>query len=263
MAAFNARPRFYRLCLLVAVTASAVAGQARGQQPDSAGDKLTALRLEWHTQHAHLEVAEEEAKLTAPPRTCGGIGQFQDASPILNELRPVLAPAYATLGSLTLKLAEDAAARRAAVQKNWADVYRQRVAFHQYTDQQQAAYGFDFDSGDLPGFRPSILDAAIIVWAGVVFVVALGLGRHVRRVTFRKAARTTLAVGLLAAFAVPGCGSKSTDTRPWVAREEDELTAARDKDCGAGEGRRESRRREVDCGHDQPRGPGGFEQCDG
>src|SRR5207244_1785891 len=84
-----------------------------------------------------------------------------------------------------LKLSETAKTRRDDAQKEWAEVYRQRIAFRQYTDQQQAAYGFDFDTGAMPGFKPTIFDAIVVVWAAVVFVVAVRLGRQVRRVAIR------------------------------------------------------------------------------
>ena len=88
--------------------------------------------------------------------------------------------------------------------------YRQRIAFRHYTDQQQAAYGFDFDTGAKPAFKPTILDAGAVLWAGVIFLVARRLGKQVRRVAIRKVQRAAAAAVLLALFTVPGC---ATDLR--------------------------------------------------
>ena len=208
----------------VALTGSA----ARGDQSDGpAADKLVGLRLEWHTKQAQLEAAGWESDLIAPPRPGGAsVGNLREPDFILKELLPVLTADYESLRNAVRKLAEVAATRREEAQKEWSEVYRHRIAFRQYTDQQQAAYHFDFDSGMLPPLQPTVFDAIMIAWAGFVFVMAVRLGRNVRRVDIRKAKRAAVLVILLGLFSVSGCSSGIvSDARPWAAREEATLAA--------------------------------------
>jgi hypothetical protein len=210
------------------VTLTTFADPARAQQSESLApaDKLVNLRLEWHTQQARQEAAGWELELLAPPRPGGSsVGRFQDPHLVLNQLRPELITDYETLRNAALKLAKAAETRREEAQKEWVEVYRQRIAFRQYADQQQDAYKFDFDTGTQPAFQPTLFDAALVVWAVFVFLVALQLGWHVRRVALRKARRAAALV-LLPLLAVSGCSSGPVpDGRPWTVREEATLTA--------------------------------------
>jgi hypothetical protein len=202
---------------------------ARADQPETGGvDNLINLRYEWHKQQARREAAEEEVKRLAPARVGGAaVRNFQDPSSILNELRPALTDDYKNLRNAALKLATTARQRRDEARKDWEELYRQRIAFRQYTDQQQAAYGFDFDSGAQVGFKPSVFDAGVILWAGVVLLVAVRLGRRVRRVAIRRVARAAAAASVLLALGtLSGCSEgPAPDGRPWSVREEAKLTA--------------------------------------
>jgi hypothetical protein len=220
----GARCRFF----LVAVLA-AVATEARAQQPEASGnpDKLVALRAEWHLQQARREVAEEETKRIASARVgTAAVRNFQDPSTVLNELRLTLTDDYKALRNTALKIATTARQRRDENRKEWEEVYRQRIAFRQYADQQQAAYGFDFDSGALPVFKPTLFDAGVVVWAAIVFVVAVRAGRGVRRVAIRRMNRAAAAGVMLTLCTVSGCADGSgPDGRPWAVREELKLTS--------------------------------------
>jgi hypothetical protein len=221
------RARFQRLCILAALAAAALPTPARAQQPDPAtAEKLVNLRLKWHEQEARREAAGWEAELIAPRVGGTASGQFTDPSAILDELRPVLRDNYDALRDASARLAKTARARRDEGQKDWADVYRQRVAFRQFADEQQKAYGFDFDTAAQPGFRPSALDAVLLGWAALVLLVALRMARRVRRVAIRKARRGVAAGVLVGLFGVSGCsGGPTPDDRPWAVREEERLNA--------------------------------------
>ncbi len=117
------------------------------------------------------------------------MGQFQDATPLVNELLRVLAADYESLRTAALKLSEAARARLGPVKADWEEVYKQKVAFRRYAEHQQAAHGVNLAAGTLPGFAPTALDAAIVGWALVVFVIAVLLGRRARRVSIRRARR--------------------------------------------------------------------------
>ena len=214
----GARCRF-----LLAAVLAAVATDARAQ-PEA--DKLVTLRYDWHLQQARHEAADEEAKRLAPARAgSAAVRHFQDPSVVLAQLRPTLTEDYLALRNAALKLATTARARRDEARKEWEEVYRQRVAFRQYADRQQAAYGFDFDTNTLPTFQPTPFDAAVVVWALVVLVIAVKLGRGVRRVERRRAARVAAAGVLFALGATSGCVEGARDARPWAVREEARLTA--------------------------------------
>ena len=60
------------------------------------------------------------------------VGNFREPNLVLKELLTVLNPDYEALRNAARKLAEAAAARREDVQKEWAEVYRQRIAFRQH-----------------------------------------------------------------------------------------------------------------------------------
>lgn len=154
------------------------------------------------------------------------MGNFQDPSAVLNELRPVLTTDYTTLRNAAIKLATAARTRCEEARKDWEEVYRQRIAFRQYADQQQAAYGFDFDAGTQAAFKPTAFDAAAVVWAAAVFVVAVRMSRGVRRVALRRLDRAAAAGLLLALASASGCADGPvSDARPWPVREEARLTA--------------------------------------
>lgn len=216
------RPRA-RLPVLVAAALAVLAPTARAEQPD----KLVPLRYDWHTQQARQEAAEKETERIAPPRVgVAAVRNFQDPTSVLAELRPALTDDYKTLRNAALKLATSARARRDEARKDWEDVYRQRIEFRQYAERQQSAYGFDFESGAQAAFKPTLFDAGVVVWAAVVFVIAVRLARGVRRVSLRKAQRALAAGVLLALGTASGCSNgPAPDGRPWAAREEAKLTA--------------------------------------
>jgi Double-GTPase 2 len=190
--------------------------------------RLTALRFEWLAQLARQDAAGWESDLVSAPRGTGlTVGAFQDPSAVLKELRPVLTGDYDAVRNRLVALAGKAKTRREEVQKDWEEVYRQRIEFRQYAEKQQAAYGFDFESGSPPGFKPQVFDAVLLVWALGVLVVALRLRGREKRLENRKVGRAVAAAALLVALAaLPGCGGPQADARPWAAREEAELTAA-------------------------------------
>ncbi len=225
MAVSTFRPRA-RLLICCAAVLVAGADQARAEEPTPSA-KLVALRLEWHTQQARQEAAGWEVELIAPPRAgAEAIGNRENANLILTELRPALVTDFETFRNAALKLAKAAELRREEAQAQWADVYAQRIDFRKYSDQQQNVYKFDFDTGAQPAFEPTLFDAGVIVWAAVVFVVAVRLGRNVRRVSIRKARRAVAMAGVLGMLTVAGCSNgPSPNGQTWAAREESTLTA--------------------------------------
>src|SRR5262249_56018627 len=83
---------------------------------------------------------------------------------------------------------------------------------------------FDFESATYAGFKPTVFDAMLLVWACAVALVALRLRAKEQRLEIRKAQRAAAAVLLLGLVSLPGCGSPgATDSRPWAVREETEL----------------------------------------
>src|SRR5262249_21006906 len=143
----------------------------------------------------------------------------------LTELRPTFTEDYKPLRNAANKLAEASRTRRDEAKKEWEDVYRQRIAFRQYADEQQTAYGFNFDSGSQPELKLSFIDAGAIIWVVVVFLVAWRLGRQARRVSIRQAQRAAAAVVLLSLFNMSRCSDNSaSDKRPWMVREDEKLT---------------------------------------
>lgn len=228
MAEPNPRPRGRALFYAAALVAVAFSGTARADKADAAApERLAKLRYEWYEQQARKEAADWEINLIAPPRPQGpSIGQFQNPTTLVSELRPVLTGDYDALRNAALKLAEAARARRDDAKKDWEEGYKQRVAFRKYADQQQTAYGFDLDTGTLPGFAPSVFDAVVIAWAVVVFVAARVLAKRARRVSLRRARRAAVTAALLVLTTVSGCSSgPAAGSGDWVAREEAELVA--------------------------------------
>ena len=189
---------------------------------------LIELRLRWLTQIARRDAANWENDVISSPRSKSlSVGTLGDPNAVLKELSPVLAGEYDSIRIGLIGVAAKAKVNREDVQKDWAEAFRQQVAFRQYTDRQQAVYGFDFDAGQPPGFKPDAFDFVLLVWSGVVLLVALRLRAHERRLTDRKAARTALmATLLIGLIALPGCEGNAGDSRPWAEREQAELTAA-------------------------------------
>lgn len=209
---------------VVALLILTAAGSAAAQSEPTA-DKVADRRLAWLTQLTLQDVAGWEADAVLGPRSAGlSVGNFQDPSVVLRELGPVLDEDYKKLKPRLSKLAEDARSRRDEAQKDWNEVVRQRAAFRQYAEKQQATYGFDFESGTYAGFKPTVFDAMLLVWACAVALVALRLRAKEQRLEIRKAQRAAAAVLLLGLVSLPGCGSPSAaDPRPWAVREETEL----------------------------------------
>ena len=168
----------------------------------------------------------ESDLISSPRSTSLTIGTLGDPSAILKELSPVLAGEYDLIRNSLIGLAEKAKTNREAVQKDWTEACRQRAEFRHYTDQQQSVYGFNFDAGKPPAFKPDPFDVALLIWGGAVLLVALRLRGLERRLANRKAARTALMATLLIGLALPGCEGSSGDSRPWADREQTELTTA-------------------------------------
>ena len=182
-------------------------GLAPAQSNASQTDKLTTLRLEWLTQLARQDAANWEADLISAPRGNGlTVGSFRDPNAVLKELGPVLEKDYLGVRNRLVVLDTKVRARREQVQKEWAEVYRQRMAFRQYAEKRQAAYGFGFESGSPVGFQPSFLDALLLIWAGAVAMIALRLRLKENRLAFRKARRAAVAALLVGLVVLPGCG---------------------------------------------------------
>lgn len=224
MADSTRRPFARSLALLVVVVALATDVRAQDGEPPTP-DKLVKQRLDWHTEVARQETADDEAKRLVQAR--GGVTRNAANDTVLKQLGPVLSENYKSAKNAGQKLVEAAEARRNETQKEWEEVYRQRIAFRQYTDAQQKIYKFDFDTGAQPGFQPEIFDAAVIVWAAILFVIAVRLSKKVRRVELRRlerAASVLLLAGLLSASGCAG-GAASADGRPWTVREEAKLTS--------------------------------------
>jgi hypothetical protein len=194
-------------------------------------EKIVALRLEWLTQLARQDAANSQAAQTESidislrPENRKTVGNFNDPSVILKELRPVLAAEYGTIRRALDALSEKANAKRDEARKDWAEVVRQRAAFREYAEKQQAAYGFDFESGSPPGFRPNVIDGVLLACALAVVVVAVRLRRQEMRLDIRRSQRAAAACLLVGLVALPGCGESpaGADTRPWAVREESRL----------------------------------------
>jgi hypothetical protein len=220
---------------LAVLTVLLAAGIATAQSESTPPESLTALRLQWQTQLARQDAANWEAELvSAPPGAGLTVGNFQDPAAVLKELRPFLVKDYDALRTALIGLGAKAKTRREEIQKDWAEVVRQRAAFRQYADRQQANYGFDFEAGTPPGFRPTALDGVLLACAVVVAVVALRLRRKEMRLTLRKWERASqsraLATAgiLLGLLTLSGCGGSpaGSDSRPWVVREEERLNVS-------------------------------------
>jgi hypothetical protein len=213
--------------LLLVVPASATAQDAPSPE------RIVALRLDWLTQLARQDAANSQAAQTEAidislhPENRKTVGNFNDPSVILKELRPVLAAEYGAIRRALDALNEKAKAKRDEAQKDWAEVVRQRAVFREYAEKQQAAHGFDYESGSPPGLQPNAIDAALLAWALVVIVVAVRLRRQEMRLDIRRAQRAAAACLLVGLVALPGCGGApaGADTRPWAVREESRLTA--------------------------------------
>ncbi|MCE9560473.1 MAG: hypothetical protein K8U57_00315 [Planctomycetes bacterium] len=219
------RTAFLFACVFVLTIAS----QAQAQSEATPTEKLIALRLDWQTQLAREDVAAWETRIVTIPRGTGlSVGNFQDPSTVLVALGPALDADYKLVLSSLGRVEEKAKTRKDDALKDWTEVIRQRIAFREYVEKQQAAYGFNFDQGSQGGFDPNIVDAALLIWAGVVAIVALQLRRKEQRLELRKAQRVATAGLLFGLMSLPGCGTSSTDGKVWMSREETDLTTARD-----------------------------------
>ena len=186
-------------------------------QPEA--ERLTTLRFDLLTQLARRDAAQWEIDLISAPRRAGlTIGSFKDPTTVVKELRPVLAGDYESVRNRLTALDAKAKARREEARKEWAEVVRSRVEFRQYAEHQQAAYGFDFESGSQAGNRPNVIDAALVGWALVALLVAMRLRMREKRLEFAHACGVRTAVACLVAIAhLPGCGGTPSDGRPWAA----------------------------------------------
>jgi hypothetical protein len=198
------------------------------QSQASAIDNLIDLREKWLTQIARQDVANWETDIISSPRTSSlRVGTLGDPNAILKELRPVLAGEYDLIRNGLVGLAAKVKARRLEVQKDWAEVFRQRAVFRQYVDQQEAAYHFNFDERTPPGLKLDAFDAVLIAWGVVVFAIAMRLRIKERRLAIRKAFRTGITTSLLVGLVtLPGCGTNTSNLKPWADREQTELTSA-------------------------------------
>ncbi|QEG25491.1 hypothetical protein GobsT_02170 [Gemmata obscuriglobus] len=227
MAESYCRPRRRALMLGAVLAVLAIGGPARAE-PLPEAERLAGLRYDWHRQHARREAAGWEADLISPPRPVDrSVGQTQDPSVLVNELVPILGRDYDALRDAALRMSESARARADAARREWEEVYKQKVAFHRYADQQQTAYGFDLEAGTHRSFQLTPADVGLLVCAAVVFAVARGLGARAQRVSLRRLRRAAGVALVLVLPAVSGC-SPSFDPgfAVWAVREEGELTAS-------------------------------------
>ncbi len=224
-----ADPRSGRPILVLAVCSLLLVAPPVSAQPEPSPERIVELRYGWQAELARQDVAAWTSDLVAAPRGPGlSVGTIQDPAIILKELGPKLDEDYKLLRPGLAKLAARAAERRDDVRKEWAEVVRQRAVFRRHVDKQQANYGFDFDSGSLPGFRLTLLDGLLIAWAVAVLLVTLRLRTKELRLEWRRARRAATAGLLVTALAFPACGRLPTgaDARPWLVREQEQLTAA-------------------------------------
>ncbi len=223
------RSRLIATLLLLTIASPALA------QPDvTSAEKLTTLRLDWLTQLAREDVAVWEARIVTTPRGSGhSVGNFQDPSTVLSALGPALDADYKLVWSSLGRVEDKAKAKKDDALKDWTEVIRQRVAFREYAEKQQAAYGFNFETGSQAGFKPEVMDGLLVVWACFVAVVALKLRRKEQRLELRKVQRVAAASLLLGLMSFPGCGgSTKGDGRQWTVREETELSTAKAEATG-------------------------------
>ena len=213
-------------CLAALLILLAMATPVFAQNDPPTTDKIAALRLQWQTQLARHDVAVWETDFISAPHGTGlTVGNFQDPSAILKELGRVLTEDYDAVRNRLLTLTDKAKAKRKDLQKDWTDVIQQRVAFRQFAEKQQAAYGFDFESGSSAGFEPNTIDAVLVAWAAFVVVVAIRLRRKEMRLSIRQAQRAAAVCLLVGMIGLPGCGGPAgADSRPWAVREEADLT---------------------------------------
>jgi hypothetical protein len=220
--------RFPLLAISLVALTFVIPSSAFAQGDASPTDRLIELRRDWLTQIARQEAAAWEIDLISAPRSGGpAVGNFQDPNAILKELGPVLSREYDVVRGRLSSFTTRAAARENEVRKEWAEVYRQRIAFRQYAEKQQATYGFDFDSNSPAGLNLNVLDAALAGWLALALIVALRLRSRERRLTIRRAQRMAAAsVVLLGISSLPGCAANDVDPRAWTTREEAGLTTS-------------------------------------
>jgi hypothetical protein len=224
-------PRSGRQIRVLAVCSLLLAAPPVSAQPEPSPERIVELRYAWQAELARQDVAAWTSDLVAAPRGPGlSVGTIQDPAIILKELGPKLDEDYKLLRPGLARLAARTAERRDDVRKEWAEVVRQRAVFRRHVDRQQASYSFDFDSGSLPGLRLTLLDGLLIAWAVAALLVTLRLRAKELRLELRRARRAATAGLLVAALApaFPGCGRPpaGADARPWLVREQEQLTAA-------------------------------------
>ena len=189
-------------------------------------DKLIELRQTWLTQLARQEAANWELERIGSPRSGPTIANIGDPNAILDEFVPVLNGDYDAIRSALSQLTSKNKSRRDEVQKSWEQACRDRAAFREFVDGQQKGYGFNFDAGTPPGFKPNILDMVLLAWAATVFVIALRLRANEQRLAVRKAQRIAAVAAILVSVTLmPGCGMSSGGIRPWMEREQAALNA--------------------------------------
>jgi len=195
---------------------------------EAATDATRAARLAWHRQRATKDALEFERSLAA-----AGTGRAADVSlDRLGNPRSLSEELQAALGDRKLDprpaladLADKAHSRVIRAEGDWAAAFRNRAAFERHVEAEQARYGFDFARNAPPEFRVTLLDAAAVVWAALVFAVGLRLARHEDRVDTRRRRRGRLALAGAAAglLVTGGCGGPAPAAAPWDVREADRL----------------------------------------
>ena len=202
------------------------ARNSRGRQPGQA--RRDAVEVA-HRSRPGIEAAEGEAGGSPGPRSGGARRSRDSKTPdvVLNELRPALVhrlQVAAKRGPTSSRSRPHR--RRGGRAKEWEEVYRQRIAFRQHAEQQQAAYGFDFDTGAQPGASAEVLDAAAVLWAAVMFFVAMRLGQE--RAAGSPSARPSAPrprCCWLAPHRLRVCRWRDAGPQPWAVREDAKLTA--------------------------------------
>lgn len=188
---------------------------------------LTALRLEWLTQLARHDAADWKNDLVSAPRESKfSVGRFQDPGTVLNVLRPVLTADYEALRNRLTVLESSARSRREDVQKEWTEVIRARTEFREYIESQEAAYGFEFESGSRTALKLMPIDAALAAWALVALIAANRVRARWQRLARRRTRRAAAATILLCLSLLHGCDLPTAANRTWINRQQAELTTA-------------------------------------
>jgi hypothetical protein len=167
---------------------------ARAESPTTVAE-IVDLRFRTQKQRAKSDVAEWELHMvrSRPPKE-------NHASPAARRL---IGEALSTAVEKASKAAIDSEPNPELV-ATWKQAESRRVEFQSAILEREVQYGFDWANGTPPPFKLVPLDFAILIWAGLAFLISCLMAIHELRRSIRRSSRSRLPGGIAASILATG-----------------------------------------------------------